>query len=83
MLVYGVVIDAISPWLMPFSGEGTTFATSLIFNHFQNDPSVEQGDNRTEDLSHEFEWVLAARFSQPRKMLGDASGSPWSGDSVR
>lgn len=68
--ILGAGIDMIFPWKLNILGKETNFANSLIYYLYLDNPSFEQGDDRSKSVSREFEWSLAVDFKKPRKLLG-------------
>jgi hypothetical protein len=68
--ILGAGIDMISPWKLKMFGKETRLASSLIYYFYADNPSFEQGDDRSKSVNGEFEWSLALDFGEPRKLMG-------------
>jgi len=68
--ILGAGIDVVIPWGLNVFGKETNFANSLIYYLYVDNPSFEQGDDRSKSVSGEFEWSLALNFSKPPRLMG-------------
>jgi len=67
--ILGAGIDVISPWKLRKFGDETRLASSLIYYFYGDNPSFEQGNDRSKNVNGEFEWSLALDFGEPRKLM--------------
>ena len=68
--ILGAGIDMIYPWGLHMFGKETNFANYLACYWYLDNPSFEQGDDRSKSVRGEFEWGLALDFKKPHKFMG-------------
>ncbi len=68
--ILGAGIDTLFPWKFNLFGKETGIANSLIYYFYLDNPSFEQGDDRSKSVTNEIEWSLALNFEKPRKLMG-------------
>lgn len=68
--ILGAGIDMIYPWGLDMFGKETNFANYLVYYLYLDNPSFEQGSDRSKSVSGEFEWGLALDFKKPRNFMG-------------
>ena len=70
LTILGAGIDMVAPWKLRMFDEETKLASSLIYYYYADNPTFEQGDNRSKTVNGEFEWSVALDFGEPRKLMG-------------
>lgn len=70
MGILGVGIDMIYPWGLHLFGKETSLANYLAYYWYLDNPSFEQGGDRSKSVRGEIEWGMALDFRKPRNFMG-------------